>query len=55
VLDGNIENSEGYLIIKDKDEDKESWQDSSINRHFQLVDCYYLDTCSSHPTSKILS
>lgn len=42
AFDGNIENSEDYIVVKDKDEDKESWQDSSEKRHSQLIDCYLL-------------
>jgi hypothetical protein len=44
---GNIENSEDYIIVKDKDEDVKdedvvSWEESSEARHFQLVKCYLL-------------
>jgi hypothetical protein len=42
AFDRNIENSEDYIIVKDKDEDVERWEDSSVKRHFQLVDCYML-------------
>jgi hypothetical protein len=42
AFDGNIKNSEDYVIVKDKDENVDSWQDSSENRHFQLVNCYLL-------------
>jgi hypothetical protein len=42
AFDRNIENSEDYIIVKDKDEDIKSWEDSSTDRHCQLVDCYIL-------------
>jgi hypothetical protein len=41
AFDRSIENSEDYIIVKDKD-DVESWEYLSENRHFQLVDCYIL-------------
>jgi hypothetical protein len=33
AFDGKIENSEDYIIVKDKDEDVKSWEDSSTDRH----------------------
>jgi hypothetical protein len=34
AFDESIENSEDYIIVKDKDEDVVSWEDSSEARHF---------------------